>query len=85
MATFQIQLALSSQYHLQTDGQTEKVNHVIGTYLRAFSQYKPDKWDELLLLGELAYNASVQSAMAKTPFELDLGYTQGTVRCGCSG
>ena len=75
MRTLKVSTALSSAYHPQTDGQTEKVNHVIGTYLRAFSRHDPDHWDEMLPMGEFAYNSSVHSATGKTPFELDLGYT----------
>lgn len=66
---------MSSAYHPQTDGQTEKANHVIGTYLRAFSRHDPDNWDDTLPFGEFSYNASVHAATGKTPFELDLGYT----------
>ena len=75
MRTLKVRMGMSSAYHPQTDGQTEKVNHVVGTYLRAFSRHDPDNWDDVLPLGEFAYNASVHAATGKTPFELDLGYT----------
>ena len=75
MRTLGVKMAMSSAYHPQTDGQTEKVNHVIGTYLRAFSRHDPDRWDEILPLGEFAYNSSVHAATGSSPFELDLGYT----------
>jgi hypothetical protein len=75
MKMLKVKLGMASAYHPQTDGQTEKVNHVIGSYLRAFARHKPDNWDELLPMGEYAYNASVHSSTGKTPFELDLGYT----------
>ena len=58
-----------------TDGQTEKVNGVIGTYLRAFARHQPDDWDLVLPLGEFAYNSSQHSSTHQTPFALDLGYT----------
>jgi hypothetical protein len=74
MATLKVRLGMASAYHPQTDGQTEKVNHVIGTYLRAFTRHCPNNWNELLPLGEFAYNSSVHASMGKTPFELDLGY-----------
>ena len=75
MKILRVRLGMSSAYHAQTDGQTEKVNHVIGNYLRAFSRHEPDNWDDLLPLGEFSYNSSVHASTGKTPFELDLGYT----------
>jgi hypothetical protein len=74
MHTFQVKLGMSSAYHPQTDGQTEKVNHVISTYLRAFARHNQDSWHKLLPMGEFAYNSSVHASTGKTPFELDLGY-----------
>ena len=74
MRTLDVKTAVSSAYHAQTDGQAEKANHIIGTYLRAFSRHDPDNWDDKLPMGEYAYNASVHVATGKTPFELDLGY-----------
>jgi hypothetical protein len=75
MDSLQVHLGKSSPYHPQTDGQTEKVNHIIGTYLRAFARHEPDKWDSLLPLGEFAYNPSMHVATGKTPFKSDIGYT----------
>jgi hypothetical protein len=74
MKTLGVKTSISSAYHPQTDGQTEKANHVIGTYLRAFSRHNSDNWDDKLPMGEYAYNASVHVATGKTPFELDMGY-----------
>jgi len=74
MKTMGVTSAMSSAYHPQTDGQTEKVNHVIGTYLRAFSRHDPNRWDDMLPMGEFAYNSSTHAATGNSPFELDLGY-----------
>lgn len=38
-------------------------------------RHELDQWDKLLVLGKFTYNFSVHTAMGKTPFELDLGYT----------
>jgi hypothetical protein len=75
MHTFQVKLGILSAYHPQTDRQTEKVDHVISTYLRAFPRHNPNSWHKLLPMGEYAYNSSVHASTGKTPFELDLGYT----------
>jgi nucleoside-diphosphate-sugar epimerase len=75
MHTLQVKHGILSVYHLQTDGQTDQVNHIISTYLRAFSRHNPDSWHDLLPIVEFAYNSSVHASTRKIPFELDLGYT----------
>ena len=39
-----VQLAMSSTYHLQLDGQTKVVNKSLEHYLRSFSSDRPTKW-----------------------------------------
>ena len=39
-----VQLAISSAYHPQTDGQTEVVNKCSKHYLRSFSTDRPIEW-----------------------------------------
>jgi transposase InsO family protein len=59
---------MSTSFHLQTDGQTERVNHTLETYLRTFINYNQDDWYSLLPLAEFAYNNSVMQATQLTPF-----------------
>jgi hypothetical protein len=68
-------LGMSTAYHPQTDGQSEKANDIIGTWLRAFARESEQaEWDRLLPIAEFAYNSTPQASTRKTPFELDLGY-----------
>lgn len=51
-----VQLRMSSAYHPQTDGQTERVNQCMETYLRCFVHACPTKWSSWLSLAEFWYN-----------------------------
>jgi hypothetical protein len=68
-----IQTALSTAFHPQTDGQTERVNQEIEQYLRMFVNQRQDDWTEWLPLAEFAYNNRVHSSTRRTPFEIDTG------------
>jgi len=70
---FGISQALSTSYHLQTDGQTECINQELEAYLQSFTNEQPDDWDELLPLGEFAYNNHIHSSTQQTPFMVDTG------------
>jgi hypothetical protein len=45
---------LSTSFHPQTDGQTERQNQTMEQYLRAFATYEQDNWVDLLPLAEFA-------------------------------
>ena len=70
-----IELRLSSAYHPQTDGQTERVNQCMETFLRCFVHATPVKWFEWLHLAEFWYNSSWHSALDRSPFEALYGYS----------
>jgi transposase InsO family protein len=59
---------LSSAYHPETDGQTERTNQTPEQYLRCFISYQQDDWSQLLHLAEFAYNNIVHSSTKVTPF-----------------
>jgi transposase InsO family protein len=68
------ELQMSTAYHPQSDGQTERVNQCMETYLRCFVQACPRRWSRWLSLAEYWYNTSPHSAFGRTPFEV-LGNT----------
>jgi len=51
-----IERRLSTAFHPQTDGQTERTNSTLEQYLRAYVNYQQDNWKELLPVAEFAYN-----------------------------
>ena len=67
-------VALSTAYHPQTDGKTERVNQELETYLRLFTANKPEEWSTLLPMAEFAHNSATHSVTQKTPFFLMMGY-----------
>lgn len=67
-------LAMSSSRHPQTDGQTERVNQCLETYLRCFVHACLRKWRHWLPLSEFWYNTSFHSAIQMTPFHALYGH-----------
>ena len=52
-------LAMSTAFHPQTDGQTERTNQTLEVMLRAVISEHPGDWDECLDVIEFAYNNSI--------------------------
>lgn len=69
-----VQLRMSSAYHPQSDGQTERLNQTIETFLQCFVNACPAKWFHWLHLAEYWYNNSFHSAIGRSPFEALYGY-----------
>ena len=67
-------LKLSTAYHPQTDGETERVNQEVETYLRMFCQGQPDKWSEFIPMAEFVHNSATHLSTQRSPFSLILGY-----------
>jgi hypothetical protein len=67
------ELNMSTAYHPQTDGQTERVNQSIECYLRCFISAHPNQWSKWLSLCEFWYNNNWHSSVGKTPFEVIYG------------
>jgi len=68
-----VEQLMSTAYHPQTDGQTERINQILEQMLRAFVSYEQDEWDLLLPAAEFAYNNAEQSSTKFSPFKLNYG------------
>ena len=69
-----IRRRLSTAFHPQTDGQTERQNQTLEQYLRAYINYQQDDWTRLLPEAEFAYNNSRNATTGMTPFMALMGY-----------
>jgi hypothetical protein len=69
-----IQQHLSTAYHPQSDGQTERINQILEQYLRIYVQYDQDDWCRLLPMAEFVYNNTYHSTTQVTPFFANKGY-----------
>ena len=65
--------AVSSSYHPETDGQTERVNRVLNKMLRHYTNARYDDWDLQLPLCEFAHNNARSSATGMSPFYVCYG------------
>jgi len=63
------ELNLSTAYHPQTDGQTERVNRVLEDLLRACILDFGGSWEQHLPLVEFIYNNSYQASIGMAPYE----------------
>jgi len=68
-----IESKLSTVFHLQTDGQTERVNQELEQYLRMFIDHRQEQWLEWLGTAEFAYNNKVYSSTQIIPFKANYG------------
>jgi len=69
-----IKRGMSTAFHSQTVGQTERVNQSIEPYLRMFCNYEQNNSSEMLPMGEYAYNNSVTTATGLSPFYANYGF-----------
>ena len=65
---------LSSSYHPETDGATERMNQSLEEYIRLFCSYAQDDWAPLLPFAELAINNRDTASTGVSPFFLSHGY-----------
>jgi transposase InsO family protein len=63
------QLNLSTTYHPETDGKTERVNQVMEDMLGMYAMDNQTRWEKYLPLVEFAYNNSFHSSIGMPPYE----------------
>jgi len=71
MQLLQVKLNVSTAFHPETDGQTERVNQTLEQYLRSYCSYQQDDWVSLLPFAEYAYTISLSESAKASPFEVN--------------
>jgi hypothetical protein len=66
-------LAMSTSFHPQTDGQTERANRTIEDIVRHYISFHHDDWDDHLTAAEIAINNSVAQSTGFSPYYLNYG------------
>ena len=67
------QLTMSTTFHPQTDGQSERTIQILEDMLRAFVLDHKGSWEEHLSLVEFFYNNSYQTSIQMAPYEAPNG------------
>jgi len=65
----EIESKLSTVFHPQTNGQTEKVNQELEQYLRMFIDHRQEQWPDWLGMAEFAYNNKMHSSTKVSLFK----------------
>ena len=74
-------LSISTAFHLQTDGQSERIIQILKDLLRACALEFGGNWEEHLSLVEFTYNNSYQATIGMAPFEALYGKKCRTPLC----
>jgi hypothetical protein len=65
---------LSTAFHPQTDGQTERLNQTLEQYLRSYVNHQQDNWVQILPMAQFAYNSAMTETTKVSPFFANHGY-----------
>ena len=68
-----IKTKLSTAFHPQMDGQTERMNQELEQYLWFFIEHRQKDWPEWLAVAEFAINNKVHTATKFSPFMANYG------------
>ena len=71
-------LNISSAYHPQTDGQTERMNITLEHIIRAYCYERHDLWAEYLDAAEFAMNLHKSASTQFSPFQVVYGFNPET-------
>jgi len=68
-----IETKLSTAFHPQIEGQTERMNQELEQYLQMFIDHQQEQWPEWLGMAEFTYNNKVHTGTKVSPFQANQG------------
>ena len=74
----EIQQNISTTYHPQMDGQSEKTNQYVEMALRIFCNFQQSNWADFIPMVQYMLNVRPAETTKKVPFELWMGYIPHT-------
>src|SRR5712671_1146568 len=75
---------ISTAYHPQTDGQSERTNQSLEMYLRLYCDMQQHEWAKLLHMVQYVRNSWPSSTMKQVPFNTLISYTPLAHQPTCS-
>lgn len=76
------ELHYSSSYHPQIDGQSERLNQCLESYLRCMCSEHPSLWGKWLPVAEFWYNSTFHTSLQHSPFEALYGHKPNHLQFG---
>ena len=71
----EIKRKMSTAFHPQTDGQTERLNCEINTYLRIYVSDRQQDWAKWIKIAQFVWNNTVSSVTTDSPFGITRSYS----------
>ncbi|KAI2665770.1 Transposon Tf2-9 polyprotein [Labeo rohita] len=68
-----VNVSLTSGYHLEANGQVERLNQELTCFLRSYCQEHQEDWSRFLLWAEYAQNSILKPSTNLTPFQSERG------------
>jgi len=66
-----IQTKLLTTYHLQTNGQTKRINQELEQYIKVFLDHRQKQWPDWLETAEFTYNNKIYSTIKISLFKVN--------------
>ena len=80
-STLGTRLNFNTTFHLQIDGQSERLIRILENMLRGYVINFPRSWDRYIPLMEFAYNNSYRDSIGMAPYEALYGRKCRTLIC----
>jgi hypothetical protein len=75
-----IKQKLTTSFHPQTNGQTERLNQVLEQYLRNYINYPQNDWVKWLPAAQTAYNSATTETTGVSPFFANYGFEPDIIK-----